>query len=73
MIPGTGTDKLVSSGNVLETSKYVKNLNEAVKAALGLASRGDIILFSPAFASFGQFNNEYERGDLFMKIIKNSK
>ena len=73
MIPGTGTDKLVSSGNVLVTSKYVKNLNEAVKAALGLASRGDIILFSPAFASFGQFNNEYERGDLFMKIIKNSK
>ncbi len=73
MIPGTGTDKLVSSGNVLVTSKYVKNLNEAVKAALGLASRGDIILFSPAFASFGQFNNEYERGDLFMKIVKKLK
>ena len=73
MIPGTGTDRLVSSGKVLVTSKKVKNLNEAIKTALSLASRGDIILFSPAFASFGQFNNEYERGDLFMKIIKNSK
>ncbi len=73
VIPGTGTDKLVSSSKVLVASKYVKNLNDAIKTALGLASRGDIILFSPAFASFGQFNNEYERNDLFMKIVKNLK
>jgi UDP-N-acetylmuramoylalanine--D-glutamate ligase len=73
LIPGTGTDRLVSSGKVLVTSKYVKNLNEVVKKSLGLASRGDIILFSPAFASFGMFNNEYERNDLFMKIIKKLK
>lgn len=73
MIPGTGTDKLVSSGKVLVANKYVKNLIKAIKTALGLASHGDIILFSPAFASFGQFNNEYERGDLFMKIVKKLK
>ena len=38
--------------------------------ALGLASRGDTILFSPAFASFGMFENEYDRGDQFIKIVK---
>jgi UDP-N-acetylmuramoylalanine--D-glutamate ligase len=73
MIPGTGTDRLVSSDKVLVTSKYVKNLNEAVKEAIKQSKKGNIILFSPAFASFGQFNNEYERGDLFMKIVKKLK
>ena len=71
-IPGTGTDKLVSS-NFLVASKYTENLKEAVKEAIKQSKKGDIILFSPAFASFGQFNNEYERNDLFMKIIKSLK
>ena len=69
MIPGTGTEKLVSSSKFLVDSEQTKDLRRAVKTALGKASRGDIILFSPAFASFGMFNNEYERNDLFMKII----
>ena len=73
MIPGTGTEKLVANYKLLMTNKMTKDLKEAVKTALGLASRGDVILFSPAFASFGMFNNEYERNDLFMKIIKKIK
>ena len=70
MIPGTGTDKLVSSARVLVYSKYVRDLKEAVKEAVKQSKKGDIILFSPAFASFGQFNNEYERNDLFIKLVK---
>ncbi|MFA4975694.1 MAG: Mur ligase family protein [Candidatus Paceibacterota bacterium] len=73
MIPGTGTDKLINNYELRITNEKVKDLNEAVVAALGKASRGDIILFSPAFASFEQFNNEYERNDLFLKIIKKLK
>ena len=46
---------------------------EAVKEAVKQSKKGDIILFSPAFASFGMFNNEYERNDLFMGIIKKLK
>jgi UDP-N-acetylmuramoylalanine--D-glutamate ligase len=72
-IPGTGTDKLITNYQLRITNKKTKNLNQAVKIALGLASRGDVILFSPAFASFGQFNNEYERNDLFLKILKKLK
>lgn len=74
MIPGTGTDRLLSSHKVENKKVYkVIDLKTAVKTALGLASRGDIILFSPAFASFGQFNNEYERNDEFLNIIKKLK
>jgi len=28
-----------------------------------------VVLFSPAFASFGMFKNEYDRGDQFMELI----
>jgi len=73
LIPGTGTNKLISNFKFLIPKKNAKDLKEAVKTALGLASRGDVILFSPAFASFGMFNNEYERNDLFMKIINKLK
>ncbi len=71
-IPGTGTNKLLNLK--LKIKNYKTNdLKEAIKKSLGLASRGDIILFSPAFASFGMYNNEYERNDLFIKLIKKLK
>ena len=47
-----------------------KNLKEAVKEAFKDAKKGDVILFSPAFASFGLFVNEYDRGDQFVRIVK---
>lgn len=72
LIPGTGTDVLLSKK--LDVENYeAKNLNDAVSKAIEYAEKGDIILFSPAFASFGMFNNEYERNDLFMKIVKKLK
>ena len=73
MIPGTGTDKLLSHKVGSSKVHKVKNLNEAVKEAVKKSKKGDVILFSPAFASFGMFNNEYERGDQFLEIIKKLK
>lgn len=73
MIPGNGTERLVNNYELRIKNEVGKNLNDIIKTALGKASRGDTILFSPAFASFGMFNNEYERNDLFMKIIKKLK
>ena len=67
LLPGTGTDKFGIEG------VYVKTLKEAVKTALKFAEKGDSILFSPAFASFGLFKNEYDRNDQFIKIIKELK
>lgn len=72
LIPGTGTDNLLNSKIKTETV-ITKNLKEAVAHSLSLARRGDTVLFSPAFSSFSQWNNEYERNDEFVKIIKKLK
>lgn len=68
-IPGTGTDRLFDT-KFKSHIMGAKNLKEAIKVATGEAKSGDILLFSPSFSSFGQYNNEYERGDEFIKIIK---
>ena len=73
LIPGTGTDVLLKEYKLKVNYNVGKDLNEVVQTALKISSRGDIVLFSPAFASFGMFNNEYERNDLFMKIINKLK
>lgn len=44
---------------------------EATKEAYKISKKGDTILFSPACASWDQFNNFEERGDLFKKTVKN--
>ena len=73
MIPGTGTERLITNYELKIKNEVGKDLNNIVKKSLAQTKKGDIILFSPAFASFGMFNNEYERNDLFIKIIKKLK
>ncbi|MBI5139697.1 UDP-N-acetylmuramoyl-L-alanine--D-glutamate ligase [Candidatus Nomurabacteria bacterium] len=75
LIPGNGTNRIMKD---LMKIKNVhvheeEDLKKVVARAYRLATSGDIILFSPAFTSFGMFNNEYDRGDKFMKIIKQLK
>ncbi len=66
LLAGTGTEKMK---NELPDAQVFDSLDSAVKAATAAAVKGDTILFSPAFASFGMFKNEYERNDQFLKII----
>ncbi|MEK7156442.1 MAG: UDP-N-acetylmuramoyl-L-alanine--D-glutamate ligase [Patescibacteria group bacterium] len=44
-------------------------LQAAVTSALEKTKKGTV-LFSPAFASFGMFKNEYERNDLFLELVR---
>jgi len=67
LLPGTGTERLVTL--VGNTTMY-RSVPDALKDALASAEPGDIILFSPAFASFGMFQNEYDRNDQFMSAVK---
>jgi len=71
-LPGTGTDAYTSYRDTSKNVKHIltKNLEEAVAEARGAAEAGDIIVLSPAFASFGLFQNEYERNDQFVKLIE---
>jgi len=73
LLPGTGTDKLYFKNTKSLLVISAKNLKDAVAQAIKMACPGDTILFSPGFASFGMFKNEYDRGDQFMKIVKGLK
>lgn len=73
MIPGTGTDVLLKNYKLEIPNEIGKDLKDVIQKGTKYARKSDIVLFSPAFASFGMFNNEYERNDLFMKIIKTLK
>lgn len=46
-----------------------KTLQETVLIADEVSVHGDIILFSPASASFDMFKNFAERGDIFKKLV----
>ena len=67
LLAGTGTDKVK---NDLRNTTMYRSVSGAMQDAVKTASAGDIILFSPAFASFGMFKNEYDRGGQFMKAVE---
>ena len=67
----SGTKKLLEKFEEKKFHKYevAVNLNEAFLHAKQIAEIGDAVLFSPAFASFGMFKNEYHRGEMFLELI----
>lgn len=68
-LSGTGTDRIT-----LPKENEFEKLEDCIAKAFELADDGDVILFSPAFASFSKyFNNEYERNDLFVKEIEKNR
>ena len=48
-----------------------ENLEEAVMKSFEKAEPGDVVLFSPACASFDMFRDFEDRGDQFKKIVRN--
>lgn len=77
LIPGAGTDKLVEllkdtqvDWDSVAGATGEEVLKEAVRTGLAVGEPGDVLLFSPGFASFGLFKNEYDRGDQFVGILR---
>ena len=46
------------------------SLDDAVSQAVALASSGDVVLFSPACASFDMFRNYHHRGLEFKRLVR---
>lgn len=63
---GTQLHKIVKKH---KKSKYINNFKEATKYALQNSNKNEIILLSPGFKSFDQFNNYEERGNAFKKYV----
>ena len=69
---GTATDKILKELKKQNFDKIiiVENMKDAVLQAEEFAKKDNIILLSPASASFGLFINEFDRGEQFKKIVK---
>lgn len=61
--------KLVFNGKSVEVIQ-VFSVEEAVKAAAQKAQAGDVVLFSPACASFDAFSSYKERGKVFKAAVR---
>lgn len=66
-LKGTGTDLLQKEleHTDIPSAGPFETMDETIRTAFGYADPGDVILFSPSFTSFGQFNNEFHRGEVF--------
>jgi len=67
LLAGNGTDRIKDQ---LPDATIYRSISEAVADAFAHAEKGDTVLFSPAFTSFGMFINEFDRGDQFTATVK---
>jgi len=56
-------------GNAV-TARRAKDMHEAVRIAAGLAQPGDVVLLSPACASFDMFRNYEHRAEVFRAAVQ---
>lgn len=49
--------------------EVVNSMKKAVEFASQIAEKGDVVLLSPGAASFGMFDNEFDRGDKFREAV----
>ena len=68
---GTGTERLKTLFPDTMRSHEHERLEDCVREAYARARAGDILLFSPAFASFGKYyKNAYDRNDQFVSLVE---
>ncbi|CAJ1181899.1 UDP-N-acetylmuramoyl-L-alanyl-D-glutamate synthetase [Companilactobacillus paralimentarius DSM 13238 = JCM 10415] len=75
VVYGQTADKVIASAEKADVSNIVKvnNLKEAVPEAYKQSDAGDVILLSPAAASWDQFKTFEQRGDQFIQEVETLK
>ncbi|MEI8344186.1 MAG: UDP-N-acetylmuramoyl-L-alanine--D-glutamate ligase [Candidatus Moraniibacteriota bacterium] len=79
LLKGNATEKIFSQikkyadKDFCEAIEIVDSMEKAVQLARSFAKEGEVVLLSPGAASFGLFNNEFDRGDKFRAAVKNLK
>lgn len=66
LLAGSGTERIRAA---LEDVPVYEIFSEALQYLQSHAEAGDAVLLSPAFASFGMFKNEFDRGDQFNAFV----
>lgn len=68
---GLDNQKIIETfGNVVDILVETAGAEEAVKVANKVAKNGDVVLLSPACASFDLFESYEDRGDKFKEAVK---
>lgn len=67
---GDAADKMEKAWSELKPIHKAKSFKEAVNLAHDIAQAGDVVLLSPACASFDMFQNFEDRGNQFRELVK---
>ena len=69
---GVDNEKLLDSFTpLIKVIEETQDINEALRIAKSYAHAGDVVMLSPACASFDLFNNYIHRGELFKEAVFN--
>lgn len=67
---GESADKVEAElGSIVPHHMQAQSMEEAIRYARLLAEPGDVVLLSPACASFDMFENYEDRGDTFKRLV----